>query len=77
MKNLMINGVEVLRIENNNYYAEYTDEPGYECLMKVTRNEFIEELKKYSYVCLTTWNTYLRDKYLELVDYCKELEGKY
>lgn len=68
---LFINGVSVMGIENGEYLI--TNEE-WECYKTCSRKEFIEELKKFSWVCLTSWDKELREEYLKLVDYCKELE---
>lgn len=68
---LMMNGVGVMTIENGKYYI--TDEE-WECYKECSRNDFIEELKKMSWVCLTSWSEELRQQYLDLVDYVKESE---
>ena len=68
---LMMNGVGIMTIENGKYYI--TNEE-WECYQECTRNEFIEELKKMSWVCLTSWDKELRQQYLDLVDYVKESE---
>ena len=67
----MMNGVGIMTIENGKYYI--TNEE-WECYQECTRNEFIEELKKMSWVCLTSWDKELRQQYLDLVDYVKESE---
>lgn len=66
---LMMNGVGIMTIENGKYYIINEE---WECYQECTRNEFIEELKKMSWVCLTSWNKELRQQYLDLVDYVKE-----
>lgn len=68
---LMMNGVGVMTIENGKYYITNKE---WECYQECTRNEFIEELKKMSWVCLTSWNKELRKQYLDLVDYVKEIK---
>lgn len=69
---VFINGVSVIGIENGEYLI--TDRE-WECYKKVTRKEFIEELKNLSWVCLTSWSKELREQYLKLVDYCNKLEN--
>lgn len=73
MKHIMVDGGEALRIENKHYYI-LDESSGYDIMIETTRNEFIKELKKYSWVCLTTWDKQLKQDYLELVDYCNSLE---
>ena len=63
----------IMKVENGKYYI-LNKEPGYECYIECTRNEFIEELKAMSWVCLTSWNKDYRQQYLDLVDYAKECE---
>lgn len=67
---LMMNGVGVLKVEDGMYYI-VDDE--WEVYKQVDRKDFIEELKKMSYVCLTSWDKGLRKEYLDLVDYVKEM----
>lgn len=74
MKHLMLDGGEVLRIENEHYYI-LDETTGFDIMIEVTRNEFIKELKKYSWVCLTTWDKQTRQDYLDLVDYCSKMEN--
>lgn len=73
-KSLFANGVEIIRIENNEYYIS-TEENGWEYLKEVTRDEFIEELKKISWVCLTSWSKKLKQEYLDLVEYTNKIGG--
>lgn len=73
MKHIMVDGGEALRIENGHYYI-LDESTGYDIMIETTRNEFIKELKRYSWLCLTTWDKQLKKDYLELVDYCKSLE---
>ena len=65
---LFMNGAGIMKADNGKYYI--VDEE-WECYKGCTKNEFIEELKKMSWVCLTTWNKELRQQYLDLVDYVK------
>lgn len=67
---LMFNGVGILKIENGNFYIVDED---FEVYKKVTKNDFIKEMNKYAYVCLTCWDKEIRKKYLDFVDYCKEI----
>ena len=67
-KELMFNGAGIMAIIDNKYYI--VDET-WECYKGCTRDEFIEELNKYSYTCLTSWNKQLRQDYLDLIEYCK------
>jgi len=69
-KELFMNGVGIMAIIDGKYYIE-DEEWG--CYKGCNRNEFIEELKQISWVCLTSWNKQLRNEYLDLVNYCKEL----
>ena len=68
-KSLFIGCEEALRVENKTYYKEEDD-----FMVKCSRDEFVEELKKLSWVCLTSWSGDLREEYLDLVDYVKESE---
>ena len=63
----------IMKVENGKYYI-LNKETGYECYIECTRNEFIDELKAMSWVCLTSWNKDYRQQYLDLVDYVKECE---
>ena len=66
----MFNGAGQLAIIDGKYYI--VDEQ-WECYKECTRNEFIQELNKYAYTCLTSWDKQLRQDYLDLVDYCEEM----
>ena len=66
---LFMNGWSILKIDGDLYYI--TDEK-FGVYKQVDRKEFIEELKRVSWVCLTTWDKTLRQQYLDLVDYVKE-----
>lgn len=70
-KELFMNGVGIIAVIDNKFYIE--DET-WGCYKECSKNEFIEELKKLSWVCLTTWNKDLKKDYLELVDIVKELK---
>lgn len=70
-KELMMNGVGVMAIINNEFFIE-DEEWG--CYKGCSKNEFIEELKKISWVCLTSWNEDLKEAYLDLVNYTKEMK---
>jgi len=63
---LFINGTGILKAENGKYYI--TDDE-WEVYKKVNKNDFIKELNKYAYVCLTSWDKELKKQYLDLVDY--------
>lgn len=63
----------VLKVENNNYYIV---DDTFGCYKKVDKKEFIEELKKMSWVCLTCWDKKVRDDYLKLVDYVNKKESE-
>lgn len=68
---LMFNGMGILKIENKNYYIVDSE---WEVYKKVDRDEFIKELNKFAYVCLTSWDKKDRKNYLEFVDYVEECE---
>ena len=70
-KDLMMNGVGVMAIIDNKFYIE-NEEWG--CYKECSKNDFIEELKKMSWVCLTTWDEDLKKDYLNLVNYVKEMK---
>lgn len=72
MKNIFINGGEVLRIEDGKYYILVEDV--YDVMAEVDRKEFIEELKRFSWICLTSCDKQLRQDYLDLVDYCDRVD---
>ena len=72
MKSLHLDGGECLRIQDGRYYILVEDV--YDVMEEVDRNRFIEELKRYSWVCLTSWNKQVRQDYLDLVDYCNEVK---
>lgn len=74
IKRVSINEGEVLRIEDGRYYILNDEEPGYECMTEVSRDKFIEAIGKYAYVCLTSWDAKLKQDYLDLVEYCNEIE---
>lgn len=63
----------IMKVEDGKYYV-LNEEIGYECYRECTRKEFIEELKRMSWVCLTSWDASYRKRYLDLVDYVKEHE---
>jgi hypothetical protein len=68
---LFFNGAGILKAEKGKYYIV---DDVWEVYKEVDREEFIEELKKMSWVCLTTWDKGLRYDYLKLVDYVKEMK---
>ena len=68
---LMMNGAGILKAEKGKYYIV---DNTWEVYKQVDRNEFIKELNKFAYVCLTSWDKVLRCSYLKLVDYVKEME---
>lgn len=70
-KELMLNSIGVMAVIDNEFYIQ--DEK-WECYKKCSKNEFIEELKNMSWVCLTSWDKKFRQQYLDLVDYVKELK---
>ena len=72
-KELFMNGVSIAMVnkDENTYWIE--DEE-WEVYKGVSRQEFIEYLKKISYTCLTTWDRQLKYDYLELVDMVKEMK---
>lgn len=63
----------IMKVENGKYYI-LNEETGYECYIECSREEFIEELKAMSWVCLTSWNASYRKQYLDLVNYVKEIK---
>ena len=70
---LFMNGVECMEVKNGKYYI-VNEETGWDYMKQCTRNEFIQELKNMSWVCLTTWDKELTKQYLDLVNYVKEME---
>lgn len=68
---LFLNGAGILKAEKGKYYIV---DDVWEVYKQVDRKEFIEELKKMSWVCLTSWDRKLKYDYLELVDYVKEMK---
>ena len=68
---LMMNGEGVMSIKDGKYYIT-NDEWG--CYQECSRKEFIEELKNMSWVCLTSWDSQLRQDYLDLVKYTWEID---
>lgn len=70
-KELFMNGVGILKIENDNFYIVDDNDEFY---VKVNKEAFIEELKRLSWVYLTTWNKELKEDYLDIVNYVKELK---
>lgn len=70
-KELFINGVGVMAIIDNKFYIVDKE---WECYKGCSKNEFIEELKKMSWICLTSWDKDLRETYLNLVNYTKGME---
>lgn len=71
MKKLCLDGRECLRIQDGKYYILVEDV--YDIMEEVERDRFIEELKRYSWICLTSWDKQLRQDYLDLIDYCEGL----
>ena len=67
---LMFNGMGILKVEDGNYYI--VDEK-FEAYKKVTREDFIQDMNKYAYVCLTSWDKQDRQNYLDLVDYVERI----
>lgn len=67
---LMFNGMGILKVEDGNYYI--VDEE-FEVYKKVTREDFIKDMNKYAYVCLTSWDKQSRQNYLDLVDYVERI----
>lgn len=61
----------IMKVENGKYYV-VDDEWG--LYKEVDREEFIEELKNMSWVCLTSWDKSYGKQYLDLVDYVKEMK---
>ena len=70
-KELFMNGVGILKIDNDNFYIVDDNDEFY---VKVNKTALIEELKRLSWVCLTTWNKELKEDYLDIVNYVKELK---
>lgn len=68
---LIFNGMGILKVEDGNYYI--VDEI-FEVYKKVTKEEFIWDMNKYAYVCLTSWDKQDRQNYLDLVDYVNSLD---
>lgn len=66
---LIFNRAGILKAEKGKYYIV---DDVWEVYKEVDRKEFIEELKKMSWVCLTSWDRKLKYDYLGLVDYVKE-----
>ena len=66
-KSLSIN-YEVCRITKagDRYYFLVTND---ECLREVSYSEFREFLKEISYVCITSWNRDLTNRYIQFVKY--------
>lgn len=60
----------IMKVEDNRYYI-VDDTCG--LYKQVDRSKFIEQLKKMSWVCLTSWDKSYRQQYLDLVDYVKEV----
>lgn len=71
--NLFIDGASVLMIKDGKYYA-VNEDTDWDFMKEVSRNDFIAELKRYSWCCLTSWDKGLREEYLQMVDYCKGME---
>jgi hypothetical protein len=68
-KNLFIDGASVLMIKDGKYYA-VNEDTDWDYMKEVSRNDFIAELKRYSWCCLTSWDKELREQYLKMVDLC-------
>lgn len=66
---LFINGVEVLRIDDNNNLYVAIEENEYDFMKKVNKIEFLEELKKYSFTCLVSWDKNIKKEYIKIVEY--------
>lgn len=63
---LFINGGESFRIDNGDYYVS-----DYDCLKKVTKQEFVKELKKCDWI-LTGWNKELKNDYIKMLELVKD-----
>ena len=70
---LMFNGAGQMKVENGKYYI-VNEKTQWDFYIECTRSEFIEELKQMSWVCLTSWDKTLKQEYLDLVDYVKEMK---
>lgn len=68
---LFSNGAGIMRADETGYYILDKE---WECYIKVSRQAFINELRNISWVCLTTWNKELRQEYLDMIDYVKEMK---
>lgn len=64
--NLFINGVEILRIEDNKYYIANTDIIDWEFMEEVSKERFEQELQKYKDVCFNSWNKCLKAQWLNI-----------
>ena len=71
IKQLFMNGVGVMAVIDNEFFIEDELLEGYK---QVNKDMFIEQLKKMSYVCLTSWDEKTRQDYLDLVNYVKEMK---
>ncbi len=67
---LMFNGAGIFKVSKNKFYIV---DDVWEVYKEVNKNEFIKELKKMSWVCLTSWDKKLKEDYIKLVDYVNEL----
>lgn len=65
---LFIGGGENFRIENGDYYVCDYD---YDCMKKVTKQEFVEKLKKCDWI-LTGWNKDLKNDYIKMLELVKD-----
>jgi len=70
---LFMNGAGCMKVENGKFYI-VDETTGWDYMKECTRNEFIAELKKMSWVCLTSWDKELRQQYLDLVDYVNNMD---
>jgi len=61
-KTLNING-EVARIENNRYFILDND-----FMKETTKENFKKEITKYKNVCLNSWETTLKNAYINMIE---------
>lgn len=67
---LSINGGENFRIENGEYFVSVWD-GDWDFMKKVTKTEFVEELKKCDWI-LTGWNKDLKNDYIKMLELVKD-----
>lgn len=66
-KSLFVNGTEQLRIEKDRYLISSEDE----VLVEVSRDEFVEELLKYSWT-MNSWSKELRKQFNNILEELKK-----